>query len=119
MFLENVAQVETFFTNADYDIVVFSPSLPNALALHTDILNSSIHDPTGPPGAARPGQIHLNFRASSVPGTAVTTRSIRFPRYTQSGHAVTLTEPKEMLDDVKIWLGKTGIPVPSQKGGDK
>ena len=119
MFLENVAQVETFFTNADYDIVVFSPSLPDALALHTDFLYSSIYDPTGPSGAVRPGQIQLNYRASSVPGTAVTTRTIRFPRYTKSGHAVTLTEPQEMLDDVRIWLGKTGISASRQKGEDK
>jgi len=119
MFLENVAMVETFFTNADYDIVVFSPALPDALALHSDILYSSIHAPTEPLGAARPGQIHLNYRASSVPGTAVTTRFIRFPRYTKSGHAVTLTEPEEILDDVKIWLGRTGVSVPRQKGEDK
>ncbi len=119
MFLENVAQVDTFFTNADFDIVVFSPSLPAALALHADILNSSIHDPSGPPGAARPGQILLNYKVSSVPGTAVTSRTIRFPRYTQSGHAVTLTEPQEILDDVRIWLGQTGVTLPRQKGEDK
>ncbi|MFC2160476.1 hypothetical protein ACFLRX_02360 [Acidobacteriota bacterium] len=119
MFLENVALVETFFTNADYDIVVYSPSLPDALALHSDILFSSIHDSTGPSGAARPGQIHLNYRASSVPGADVSTTTIRFPRYTKSGHAVTLTEPKEMLDDVKTWLGKSGVTFPVQKGEKK
>ena len=119
LFLENVAHVETFFTNADYDIVVFSSALPEALALHTDILYSSIHDPDSPPGSARPGEIHLNYRASTVPGSSISRRTIRFPRYRNSGHAVTLTEPGEMLDDVKIWLGQTGISLPKQKGGEK
>jgi hypothetical protein len=27
-----------------------------------------------------------------------------------SGHAVTLTQPAEMLDDVIAWLASTGIP---------
>jgi hypothetical protein len=110
MFLENTAWVETFATDAAYDIVVFTPALPDALAMYTSILNGSYHDTAGPPGATRPGQIILSYRPSSVPGSAVTSRTIRFPLYSLSGHAVTMTEPIQMLEDVIAWLRDTGIP---------
>jgi hypothetical protein len=74
-------------------------------------VSGSVHDTAGPPGAARPGRILLTYKPSSVPGSAVTTRTIRFPVYALSGHAVTMTEPAEMLDDVIDWLASTGIPV--------
>jgi hypothetical protein len=109
MFLENVAFIETFITNAAYDIVVYSPSLPEALAFHTTKLNRSIHDAVGPLQAERPGQILLNYKPGSVPGSNLTTRTIRFPRYTNSGHAVTMTEAGEILDDVISWLEITGF----------
>jgi hypothetical protein len=104
MFLENAAWVETFATDAAYDIVVFTAGLPRALAMYTLILNGSQHDTAGPTGAARPGQIILSYRPSSVPGSSVTSRTIRFPLYSLSGHAVTMTEPMEMLEDVIAWL---------------
>jgi hypothetical protein len=109
MFLENVAFVETFVTNAAYDLVVYCPSLPDALTYHTSKINSSILDAVGPPQAERPGQIILDYKPGSVPGTNVTTRTIRFPFYPDSGHAVPMTEPGEFLDDVIVWLEKTGF----------
>jgi hypothetical protein len=114
MFLEDVAFVETFITNAAYDIVVYCPSLPDALAYHASKLNRSTHDAVGPPQAERPGQILLEYRPGSVPGSNVTTRTIRFPNYTNSGHAVPMTEPGEILDDVIAWLEKTGFFVNTQ-----
>jgi hypothetical protein len=110
LFLENTAWVETFATNAAYDIVVFSPALANALALHTSILSGSVQDDSGPTGSARPGQIVLTYRPGSVPGSPALSRTIRFPHYTRSGHAVTMTEPGEILEDVRDWLAGTGIP---------
>jgi hypothetical protein len=109
MFLENAAFVETFITNAAYDIVVYSPSFPDALAYHTSKLNQTTHDADRPARSDRPGRILLNYRSGSVPGSNVTTRTIRFPRYTNSGHAVTMTEPGEILDDVIDWLNMTGF----------
>jgi hypothetical protein len=109
MFLEDVAYVETFVTNAAYDLVVYSPSLPDALAYHSSLLNGTAYDPAGPSQAERPGQILLDYRPGSVPGSGVTTRIIRFPFYSRSGHAVTMTEPGEILDDAMAWLEKTGL----------
>jgi len=116
MFLENAAWVNTFITNAAFDIVVYSPALPEALALHTDHLNGVEFDASGPPGAERPGQLLLSYRNSSVPGSDVTLRTIRFPYYSQSGHAVSLTEPAEFLADVTVWLKRTGLEFIGSKG---
>lgn len=116
MFLENVAWVDTFITNAALDLVVFSAGLPDALDLHTEMLASSWHDAEGPPGEVRPGQIILDYHPSVVPGSDVQRRMIRFPRYALSGHAVTLNEPAEILADVFAWLSRTGLPVAEQAG---
>jgi len=110
MFLENAAWVETFSTNAAWDAVVYTAAMPDALALHTDVLSSVQLDTEGPPGAARPGRVILTYRPATVPGSTVTTRTIRFPGYLLSGHAVTMTEPMEMLEDVIEWLASTGVP---------
>jgi len=113
LFLENTAWVETFATNAAFDIVVFTPALPEALGLHTTILSRSEFDASGPSGAARPGRIILTYRSGAVPGSTVTSRTIRFPRYSQSGHGVTLTESQEMLEDVINWLKDTASQAPN------
>jgi hypothetical protein len=115
MFLDDVAFVNTFVTNAAYDLVVFAPSLPQALTYHTSKVFRSTHDTQKPSQAVRPGQILLEYQSGSVPGSSVVTRTIRFPRYTQSGHAVTMTEPGEILDDVIDWLSKTGLSMVTQK----
>lgn len=111
LFLENAAWVETFATDAAWDSVVYSPAVPEALALHADILSAARFDAAGPPGAARPGRILLAYRPSVVAGSSVTERTIRFPGYRHSGHAVTMTEARPMLDDLVEWLAETGLPV--------
>jgi Serine carboxypeptidase len=110
MFLENAAWVETFATNAAWDSVVYTAALPGALALHTDVLSGVQTDAAWPPGSARPGRIVLTYLPGSLPGSPVTTRTVRFPGYSWSGHAVTMTEPLEILDDVIEWLALTGVP---------
>jgi pimeloyl-ACP methyl ester carboxylesterase len=119
MFLENVAWVNTFITNAYYDLVVYTNALPIALARYNEILTNSQHDLTGPPGEVRPGQIVLYYQPGVIPGWNLTTRIIRFPLYTRSGHAVTMTEPGEILLDVTSWLGSTGVTIGPNQGGEK
>ena len=109
MFLENAAWVETFATNAAWDSVVYSAALPEALALHADILSGAQLDVGGPPQTARPGQIVLAYRPSTVAGFSGASRTVRFPSYVRSGHAVTLTESLEILQDVMAWLEATGL----------
>ena len=116
MFLENAAWVNSFITNAAYDVVVYSPAFPPALARHTTYLSSVEHDFIGPAGEPRPGQMVLNYVPGSIPGFTGIQRTIRFPYYSKSGHAVTLTEPAEMLADVTVWLENTGLRLDSRRG---
>lgn len=108
MFLKNVAHVKTFITHAQYDLVVYSEAFPAALAHHTDILNSATHDRDTRPGIQRSGWIILNYRTDAfqdIPN--LQNRVIRFPLYPKSGHAVSITEPVELFNDVYAWLFET------------
>jgi hypothetical protein len=108
MFLKNVAHVNTFVTNAALDLVVYTAALPPSLAKHAEILISAQHISQG--GEARPGKIILNYRSpafSDIPG--LTTRTIRFPLYSKSCHAVSLIQPIELFTDVTDWLRENGL----------
>lgn len=106
MFLKNLAHVRTFITNAALDLVVYTAALPPALARHSDILASVRHERRGP--EARPGRIVLEY----LPGAfaelpTLTSRTIRFPLYNHSCHAVSLTQPLDLFADVGAWLQET------------
>jgi hypothetical protein len=106
MFLKNLAHVRTFITNAALDLVVYAAALPPALARHGDILASVRHERRGP--EARPGRIVLEYLPgafSDIP--ALASRTIRFPLYDSSAHAVSLTQPLELFADVGAWLQET------------
>jgi hypothetical protein len=110
MFLGNVAHVRTFVTNAALDLVVYSEAIPPALSRHTEILTGVRHERDQPGGAARPGRIVLEYRPNGATGlTAVGTRTIRFPFYATSCHAVSLTQPEDLLTDVTAWLAEAGF----------
>ena len=110
MFLKNVAHVETFITNAAFDLNVYAAAIPPALARHTETLISSSHEPSLPMEEARPGQIVLRFRPNTFPDIPdLETRTIRFPAYLDSGHAVSLTQPGEFLTDSNRWLTQLGV----------
>lgn len=112
MFLQNVAHVDTFITNAAYDLVVYTPVLPQSLALHDDILESVQHVKRSIDGEERPGKIILNFRPSAFPDLSeIGTRIIRFPFYKDSCHAVSLTQPQDFFADVSQWLREKGIVI--------
>jgi hypothetical protein len=112
MFLKNVAHVETFITNAPHDLVVYTPALPQSLTRHEDILESVQHVKRSTEGEDRPGKIILNFRSSAFPEIQdLDTRTIRFPIYTKSCHAVSLTQPEDLFADVSSWLKEKGIDI--------
>ncbi len=110
MFLKNVAHVHTFITNAAYDLVVYTKALPSSLARHSDILTSVQHITQG--AEVRPGKIVLDYQPtafSDVPN--LNKKTIRFPTYGKSCHAVSLTQPEELYADVINWLQEHGIDV--------
>ncbi|UCH98032.1 MAG: hypothetical protein JSV88_14590, partial [Candidatus Aminicenantes bacterium] len=110
MFLKNVAHVNTFITNGAYDLVVYSRAIPGSLALHYDILESVIHDAGEPGSEDRPGRIILNYNPDAFPGiNDLYTRTIKFPLYAFSSHAVSINQPQELFADVLAWLTDTGL----------
>lgn len=110
MFLKNVVHINTFITNAAYDLVIYSPALPSVFDLYHEVLESVIHDTLNQAGETRPGRIILNYRPDAFPDIQnPNTRMIRFPFYAHSGHAVSLTEPVELFTDVIDWLNSIGL----------
>lgn len=108
MFLKNVAHVHTFITNAAYDLVIYAPAIPFALGKHTDIIQSTQHIKTG--GDVRPGKILLNYKTNAFSDLpTLTTKTIRFPFYDKSCHAVSLTQPLDFYFDVFNWLQSHGF----------
>jgi len=112
MFLQNVAHVNTFITNAALDLVVCSAAIPPSLARHDDIVESVQHVKQPMNEEVRPGHIILNYHPSAFLNIQnLDTRTIRFPLYESSCHAVSLTQPEELLNDVSAWLSEKGIKV--------
>ena len=111
MFLKNLAHVQTFITNAPLDLVVYAAAVAPSLARHTDLVSSVEHVTSGP--EARPGQIVVRYLPGAFPEIPdLTSRTIRFPVYSQSCHAVSLTQPLDLYQDVSLWLKEHGIDLP-------
>jgi hypothetical protein len=109
MFLKNVVHVQTFVTNAGLDLVVLSRAIPPALARHADIVQSVEHV-LASTGEARPGKIVLRYLPSAFPDLPeIGERTIRFPLYAESCHAVSLTQPLDLYQDVVAWLAEKGL----------
>lgn len=103
-FLQNLVDVKTFITNAKYDLVVYTNALPQALAMHGNLVTRATHQRHLPLDAARPGLIEVQYRPGALSQTEQAMRTIRFPYYTQSSHPVSLTEPQAFFEDVREWL---------------
>jgi hypothetical protein len=103
-FLDDVIYVNTFITNARFDMVVWSPAIPESLNLYTSLVSSSVHDTAARTGFTRAGWIKVNYLSSVI--SAPTDREIRFPLY-QAGHTVTMRAPAELLADVTQWHANT------------
>jgi len=112
MFLKNLVHIETFVTDAAYDLVVYSKAFAPSLARYTEILDSAhvSEDPLG--RESRPGRVIVTYKVNAFPDIpAVGTRTIRFPFYDQSCHAVSLTQPVEFFLDVAEWLRQGGFDI--------
>ncbi len=98
LFLEDLATVKPFITNAAFDAAIWTPSLPEALAMYTGEVA----------GVHRDGE---SFVVEYAPGAfglpAGTSRAVRFPTYAASGHSVALDEPAKLAADIEAWLAET------------
>ena len=94
MFLENARYVETFLTDAEYDLVIYSPAMPDALKGHKGIVKEVTRTRASGDGS---GTFQIDYRD----GNRV---NLYYPYYGTSGHAVAATQPAKLASDVAAWL---------------
>ncbi len=110
MFLQNLLDVETFVTAAAFDLVCYSGAFAPSLAWYSGEVASAevVRDASG--GEPRPGRVVVTYRRGAFPGRPDPgTRTIRYPPYDRSAHAVSFTQPAELFEDVADWLRRRGI----------
>ena len=96
IFLQNLALINTFITDAALDLVSYTPSLPLALKKYSNIVEDV---------SARDGFIIVTYKPDSLPDISTPqSRTIFFPHYEQAGHAVAVSQPRKILNDVRSWL---------------
>jgi|WetSurMetagenome_2_1015567.scaffolds.fasta_scaffold07266_6 hypothetical protein len=96
LFLQNLALVDTFITDAALDLVIYPPSLPLALKKYSSL----VEDVT-----TRDGFMTVTYKPGALPDIPTPrNRTIFFPRYAQSGHGVPASQPRKILNDVIDWL---------------
>ena len=105
MFLENLPLVNTFLTDAAYDLVIYSPAIPEALKRYTDLVENVNYVR----GKDMAGGDLGTFVVTYKPGAPGSDResvqaALYYPYYESSGHSVSSAQPKKLLSDVKAWL---------------
>ncbi|HOV88255.1 MAG TPA: hypothetical protein PLM79_18005 [Syntrophobacteraceae bacterium] len=98
LFLQNLALVKTFITDAAYDLVIYAPALPASLAKYRAIVqDATVHDE----------HIVVNYKPGSLPDIPTPLLAvITFPHYDRAGHGVAASQPKKLRDDVGKWLSR-------------
>ncbi len=112
-FARNVHYVETLITNAQWDLVVMSEAIVTMLSHVTNPNGAGSLTSVSYEGAAdleHPTErVHLHFSAG--PSSPELDRVVRFPRFSDSGHMVTVSEPAKFASEVQTFLNETGLPV--------
>ncbi|MEE9911973.1 MAG: S10 family peptidase, partial [Deltaproteobacteria bacterium] len=100
LFLQNLALVKTFITNAKLDLVIYTPVIPETLKKYTAIVQNVVwHD------VSDNGFIAIDYQPGSLPDIPTPDRRIiYFPRYPLAGHMVTHAQPDKFFADVQMWL---------------
>lgn len=103
MFLRNLAFVDTFMTAAALDLIIYTPAIPEALRQHNQIV-ARVDTATSGEGT---GTLTVHFQPgvySDLPN--LDRRVITHPAYSSAGHAVSASEPEQLLQDAARWLAR-------------
>jgi len=104
LFLENATLVKTFLTDAEYDLVIYSPGYPEALKKYTDIV-SSVSVTRGKELQQPAGTFRINYKPDSLPGMKTPAHvDLYYPYYAFSGHSVSSAQPDKIRQDVQSWM---------------
>ncbi len=107
MFLNNLALVKTFLTDAELDLIIYSPALPRSFKKYTGIVQD-VQTVRGKDDHDRqnPGSVTISYVPDSLTDVDTTpeSRTIYYPYYASSGHSVSSSQPEEFRRDVMNWL---------------
>ncbi|MGB4336691.1 MAG: hypothetical protein WBJ41_17815 [Chromatiaceae bacterium] len=113
MFLENLPLVKTFLTDAEYDLVIYSPAIPKALERYRDLVRK-IDVVSGKDTLdQRLGEFRVHYVSQAATETATPgTLSLYYPYYATSGHSVSSAQPDKLRADIMNWLSCSAASCP-------
>lgn len=98
LFLSNLRWVESMITVARYDLVVYTPALPDSFTAYADLVLDVTVD-------EQAEQWVVEYSPAAFPDRPeIGARVIAAPTY-EASHAVTLDEPAKIRADVAAWMG--------------
>ncbi len=106
MFLENVQLVKTFLTDAQKDLVIYSPAIAKALEKHDNVVTSVTYDKGDD---KKPGNFSIHYKKNAYKDILAKSKDkvdLYYPLYPDSGHSVSTAQPDKLLQDVKQWLSQ-------------
>lgn len=104
MFLENLLLVNTFLTDAEYDLVIYSPAIPEALKRYSDIV-STVQAVRGT-NESPLGSFKIGYKQGTINGVSTHDVELYYPYYATAGHSVSSGQPDKFLADVQAWMQK-------------
>jgi hypothetical protein len=103
LFLENLPLVRVMITEAPWDLSVYASVLPYSFEEYADIV-AGVEVETPCPECDK--SFTIRYRTDSLTGTATPdTRTVYWPYYREAGHAVALSMPEKIRQDVALWMG--------------
>ena len=118
LFLENLAVVDTFMTDAKYDYVVYASTLPsqfegNRFTNYVEHITTCQGD-----DSRRYGSFTVDYKENAVSELQQSPdyRTVSWRYYGESGHAVSASQPQEFREDVDSWLNNNWYNVYPREG---
>jgi len=102
LFLENLPLVQVMITEAPWDLSIYASVLPYSFKKYSDIV-AKVEVETPCPECDK--FFTIWYRPDSLTGTvAPEKRTVYFPYYAEAGHAVALSMPEKIRQDVALWM---------------
>jgi hypothetical protein len=102
MFLENLSVVETFMTDTMFDLVIYSPTLPEQFQEYKNIVEN-VKIRRG--NAEIDGSFTIYYKSNSLKNTETPDfKTVYWPHYAKSGHSVSSAQPKKFRKDIEDWI---------------
>ena len=104
MFLENLSLVNTFLTDCQHDMVIYSPAIPECLKEYPVV--KKVNYKRGKDKGGANGTFEIEYVENGLAPYKTPTSPVRlyYPYYEKAGHSVSSEQPDKFLDDMKKWM---------------